>query len=83
MTVDCFELRGVLFKRPNVGLLTNGLMRIKLSGYSSREIFDFYNVMVGSENFLTDNLEVKPFVGSSLEGAAIEIETIDVDEGFH
>jgi hypothetical protein len=59
------------------------LERIDLSGYPGREIFDFNNVVMGGENLLTDNLEIKPFVGSSFEGAVIEIEPIDIEEGFH
>ena len=83
MTVDCFKLRDPMLKCPNVSLLANGLARVYLSGDSGREIFDFNDVMMRGENFLTDSFEIEPFIGGSFEGAVIEIEPINVNEGFH
>lgn len=65
-SIDREKLRNMMSESPNIDLLADRLMRIKLARYESRKIFDLSDIMVGLKDPLTEGFKIEPFEGGIL-----------------
>ncbi len=66
-----------------IGFLSDGLVRVKLSGHAGCKVFDGKDLICGIEKFREKFFEIEPFVRSSPNSPVIKIESIDVDVSSH
>ena len=76
MTQNNFQIRHGL-KRAKIFLLPSGQVKIVGAiGHVSRKVFDSVDLILGQKK-LAEFGNIQPFVGSALQGAVIEIESVE------
>src|SRR3990172_444201 len=73
------NLRDICLKRPDIGFLTDRLMRIKTAADNGGKIFNGSNVVLRSKKMGNHGLKIKPLVRCASYGAVIKVKSIYID----